>query len=341
MEDPCLKLSVIIPYYNADKWIGKMLDSLLDQDISPDTYEIIVVDDGSTQGVDTLKDYTDRYPNILYFRQENSGPSAARNNGLGIARGKWIYFCDSDDFIHPQVLGFLLKTVEDQDLEMLVCDWCYVGPDDVPLDQERPFELSGVYTGIDYIASFADNPMSIGFGLWRFLVKKSVIEENGIRFEDLAYIEDRLFQMELLTVVERLVHARFILYYYVQHKPSILNSKGSRYDRYAPWIWHYIERLTDSMHDGPLSTNPDACRTLKGWRDYAIFSLLVNSFKYCPVSTSKKYLKELEGIEDAFPIKNYGNKAIQSVCKCMEHPHLWMFLCRIFHLVPLKIRQSL
>ena len=336
-----IPLSIIIPYHNADAYIGRMLDSLLDQDLKEDDFEIIVIDDGSTQDISNLKRYSEEHPNIFYYRKENDGPSSARNMGLGLARGKWLYFCDADDFIHPQVFGYLLKTAESQDLELLVFDWCYVGPDAVPFEQKRPFELSDVYTGIDYLASFADYPMAIGFGVWRFLIKKSVLEDNGLRFEDLAYIEDRIFQMDLLSVVKRLVHVKLMLYYYIQHKSSILNSKGKKYERYAPWLWHYIEKLTDSMHDGPLSSNPKVRTILKEWRDYAIFSLLVNSFKYCSVSTTSLYLDKLTGIEDAFPIENRGNKGVKFVCKCMEHPRLWMFLCRLFHLIPLKIRQSL
>jgi glycosyltransferase involved in cell wall biosynthesis len=334
-------LSIIIPFYNADEWIGRMLDSLMDQGLAEDAYEIIIIDDGSTQDKSALKLYLDKYSNIFCYRKENGGLSSARNMGLGLARGKWLYFCDADDFIHPQALGSLLETAEDLDLEMLVCDFCVVQPDAAPIEQERPFEVSDVYTGIDYIASFAHYPMSIGFGVWRYLVKKSVISDNGLLFEDLAYIEDRLFQMDLLSVVKRLVHVKLILYYYVQRKSSLLNSKAKKYDRYAPWLWHYIERLTDSMHEGLLSSDPEVRTTLKGWRDYAIFSILMNSFRYCPVSTTRYYLDKLTSIEDAFPIENRSNIGVKFVCKCMEHRRLWLFLCRIFHLIPLKIRQLL
>ena len=101
-------LSIIIPFYNSDAWIGKMLDSLMDQDLSNDQYEVIVIDDGSTQSICNLTQYTKKFPNIKYHRKENGGVSEARNMGIDLAIGKWLFFCDSDDFLHPQVLhGFL------------------------------------------------------------------------------------------------------------------------------------------------------------------------------------------------------------------------------------------
>ena len=81
-------LSVIIPYYNADTWIGKALDSLLDQDLPQSEYEIIVVDDGSTEDEKILKDYVSRFPNIHYYRIDHAGLSPARNYGLSKASGQ-------------------------------------------------------------------------------------------------------------------------------------------------------------------------------------------------------------------------------------------------------------
>ena len=318
-----------------------MLDSLLDQDIPSEAYEIIVVDDGSTQDISNLKHYAETYPCIHYYHKENGGQSSARNMGLNLAKGKWVYFCDSDDYFHPQVFGDLLKTAEGLELDVLVFDAIRVKAGSSPLKQDKPFDVSGVYTGIDYLAMFTHYPMGFDFGVWRLFIKKSLLLDHGIWFKDLGYIEDRLFQMDLLPVVERIAYVKAALYYYVQRESSILHSqKRKNYEKYAPWLWQYIERLTDSMQSGPYTSSPGALTVIKEWRDYAIFSILINSLRYSSVSTTKRYLKELAGIENAFPINNRGNKAVKFVCKCMEHPRLWMALCRIYHLVPRKVRQA-
>jgi len=332
-------LSVIIPYYNANAWIERMLDSLLDQGLPEDEYEIIIVDDGSTQSVDSVLNYADTHDNIYYYRKENAGPSSARNKGIDIANGKWLYFCDSDDFVQPQAFSSVLKTIEDLDLDMLVCDWRVVQPDAIAISQEKPFHISDIQTGKDYLGLFTYNPMDIGFGAWRYFIKKEVIIKHGIRWENLVYIEDRIFQLDLLLVVERLAHANVVLYYYVQHQTSILHDKKKiNYEKYATHIWHYIQRLSDAISDESLHLSSEATVVIDGWRDMAVFSLLINSFKYCPVSTTKHYLAILSNLEGTYPVKVIRKGLTRVARKCMGHKRLWITLCRLFHVLPLKTR---
>ena len=341
--DNSVLLSIIIPYYNSDGWIGKMLDSLMDQDLSNDKYEIIVIDDGSTQSICNLIQYTNQHPNIKYHRKKNGGVSDARNVGIDLAIGKWLYFCDSDDFVHPQILGSLIKTAEEFDLDMLVCEWCYAQDDSTILNQELPYKVSEVKNGEEYIASFADNPMSIGFGVWRYLIKKSVITSNNIRFENISFTEDRIFQLDLLLAVERIAHADLVLYYYVQHQFSLTHEPYRRnYSIYAAWLWHYIERLSTTIETHKASFSKDAIATVNGWRDMAVFSLLINSFRYCPVSVTEYYLKQLPSIDGAYPVMVKAPKrTVRFVRRLMGDNKIWLLLCRVFHILPSKIRMSL
>ena len=123
-------LTVNIPYYNADKWIGRMLDSLLNQDLEAGDYEIIVVDDESPQEPAVLKDYAARYPQVVYHRVPHGRQALARNHALSVAKGEWIYFCDSDDFVQPQVFGGILRAARERDLEMIVTHSLKVGEHD-------------------------------------------------------------------------------------------------------------------------------------------------------------------------------------------------------------------
>ena len=338
-----VKLSIIIPYFNSDAWIGKMLDSLIDQDISNDNYEIIVIDDGSSQSPLSLKHYTEKYPNIKYYRKDNGGVSEARNLGIDLAIGEWVFFCDSDDFVHPQVFGSLIKTAEELDLDMLVCEWCYAQSDSTILDQKMPYKVSDVKSGKEYIASFTSNPMSIGFGVGRYFVKKSIITNNNIRFESISFTEDRIFQLDLLLVVERIAHADIIIYYYVQRQSSLTHEPYKRnYSVYATWLWHYIEKLTATINDNGTSFSKDAIAVVDGWRDMAVFSLLINCFRYCPVSVTKYYLKQLPSIDGAYPVKaNAPKKTVRLVRRLMGHKRVWVLLCWFFHIIPFKIRMSL
>ena len=334
-------LSIIIPYYNSDEWIGGMLDSLLDQDLPCDDYEIIVVDDGSTQSPTTLMNYVRMNPIIKHFRKENGGVSSARNFGIDIAKGKWIYFCDSDDVVTPKVIGSLIDKAEQLDLEMLICDYRLVQTDGkIIVFSNGPSQISEIFTGKDYLASFISNPFGIGFAVWRFFVKKTVLVDNSIRFENLAYIEDSIFQLDLLFVVKRIAHANVTLYSYLQHETSITHSqKREKYELYATWLWFYLVRLSNSIKDSSLELSANAISVLKNWRDWGIYELLTNCFRYCPVSTTKLYLKMISELDDAYPLKIIGNKKYRFVRRIMGYKGIWIALCRVCHLLPLRLRQ--
>lgn len=98
-------LSFIVPVYNTEKYLAECLDSLLEQDIPYEEYEIICVNDGSTDGsLDILRRYAEAHSNVIVVDKENGGVASARNAGLDAACGDYIWFFDSDDIIHPNIL---------------------------------------------------------------------------------------------------------------------------------------------------------------------------------------------------------------------------------------------
>src|SRR5690606_21293510 len=109
MAESSIKVSVIIPVYNADKFLARCLSSIISQTLK--NIEIIVVDDGSTDtSRDILKKFADRDNRIVIIRQRNQGVSIARNAGLAIARGEYVGFVDSDDFVDPGYFESLYTT---------------------------------------------------------------------------------------------------------------------------------------------------------------------------------------------------------------------------------------
>ncbi len=101
-----LKLSIIIPIYNVEKFLPACLDSLYQQDLAESDYEIVCVIDGATDGSrEVVEEYAKKHTNILLVEQENRGVSAARNNGLRRASGEYVWFVDGDDMIAPNCIG--------------------------------------------------------------------------------------------------------------------------------------------------------------------------------------------------------------------------------------------
>ena len=104
-----MKLSIVVPIYKVEPYLRKCVDSLLNQDLPTEDYEIILVDDGSPDCCGEICDeYASKYGNIRVIHRENGGLSAARNSGIEIAQGKYIQFVDSDDYLEPNVLKTLV-----------------------------------------------------------------------------------------------------------------------------------------------------------------------------------------------------------------------------------------
>ena len=121
-------ISVVVPVYNVEKYLPKCLDSLLAQ--SWQELEIIVVDDGSPDNSwDIMQEYARRDSRVRPIRQKNGGLSAARNAGVEAARGEWIGFLDSDDYVAPEMYERLYRAAAEQGAQMAVCSFTYVTPD--------------------------------------------------------------------------------------------------------------------------------------------------------------------------------------------------------------------
>lgn len=106
-----MKFSIIIPVYNVEKYLKKCLTSIVQQNFND--YELILVDDGSTDMSGKICDeFEEKYNNIIVMHISNSGVSNARNKGLEIARGEYIWFVDSDDYVEPEALKILSEQLE-------------------------------------------------------------------------------------------------------------------------------------------------------------------------------------------------------------------------------------
>ena len=117
----CFKISVIIPAYNAEKYLSEALDSVVFQTMHDSDYEIIIVNDGSTDHTsDILHSYQKKYPNIIVCNKENGGPSSARNAGLDMARGEYIYFFDADDVLINDTLSALFSCAKEHHSDLII-----------------------------------------------------------------------------------------------------------------------------------------------------------------------------------------------------------------------------
>ena len=241
-----MKLSVIIPVYNAEKYLSECLDSALRQNFSEDEYEIICVDDCSTDNSGRiLNEYASGYKAIVHLTNEkNSGVSVTRNNGLKAARGKYITFLDADDMIADNVYPRIVDELERSHLTVATwCGGCHYGVSFQPDVKYLKFEHVAAESLLDKVNT-----------VWRLLFEKRIIDEYRLTFAaGVSYAEDALFSylMFLARKDNTVLSTEQHLYFYriVNGSLSKVRQDTCRWyeklaenmKRLALWLSAYIE----------------------------------------------------------------------------------------------------
>lgn len=209
--DNCF-LSFIVPVYNAAEYLPECLDSLLNQNISKDCYEIICVNDGSRDSsLQVLQSYAQRFPNIVIIDKENGGVTTARNAGLKAARGDYLWFVDADDFIKENILQDYQTKIRETGCDRLVIG-CYIF-DDVLTDAEREQSQKGELPlngpGCDSIVV-------------RSLFRRGFLLEHDLYFShpELTHGEDGMFMYEACAFQPVSVEVDEAVYFYRIHSGS-------------------------------------------------------------------------------------------------------------------------
>lgn len=194
--DNQLKISIIIPVYNAEKHLRQCLNSLLDQGVPEEHYEIICINDGSQDAsFSIMKEYADKHQNIIAIDKENEGVSATRNKGLDIAQGKYVWFVDADDWIAKDFLEGIAKLFSEECMRIpLILTKC-IDVHDSEAERYYDYRVSADDLKFEEVNPFMTTARGHFFN-------RNLIEENNLRFDtNLAYGEDLIFMREFLDFI--------------------------------------------------------------------------------------------------------------------------------------------
>ena len=295
------KISVIMPVYNVEKYLRRSLDSVLKSSFMD--FEVICVNDGSPdKSLNILEEYAAKDSRIKIVTQENQGLSMARNNGLKLAQGEYIYFFDSDDAIHPELLNmaynFALKHNAD-----LVC-FGYEKSDGI---EYAPKEIKNIkYKISDNPLKYAWNSskLRISFNVWTKFYKKSLLD--GTDFIKGIYYEDYPHTFAILSKKPRTVLLDAKLYFYTLNMQSISNQKIT------------LKQIKD-FYEGikyvySVYNKPELVKELKLIRRYLMPKLLKNQLKRCvkaPADIKEQIYKSFSD-----ELKDLFDKDMVSVLGC-------------------------
>lgn len=209
-------LSFVVPTYNVEEFLAECLDSLINQDLNHDLYEIIVINDGSTdKSLSIAEKYAEQHSNIKIISQTNSGLSLTRNRGVKEASGKYIWFIDSDDWITANCLQMIIEKIEKNDF-----------PDMVAISRLKYLSNERIEK---YIENSTDGISGKEFLYKRiyqataqcYLLKKEFLINHSLVFKSGIYHEDAEFTPRALFYAKKMVFIADIIYFHRHREESI------------------------------------------------------------------------------------------------------------------------
>lgn len=218
MKNP--SLSIIIPVYNVKNYLNKCIDSILNQ--SYKDFEIILVDDGSTDGSGEICDeYSKMNSKIKVFHKKNNGQGSARNLGLDVCKGKYIGFVDSDDFIDPDMYESMIMILEEEDVDIVEC-----GARNVYMDGTSAEHDDNIYLKFNNKECLDHYIRGNYFytAVWNKLFKRNIITD--IRFPEGMIFEDIYFTYHAYYKAKSIMYTSRCLYNYLAKRPNSTMNHG-------------------------------------------------------------------------------------------------------------------
>ena len=213
-------VSIIVPIYNAENYLRRCVDSILNQEYTD--FELLLVNDGSTDASgDICEEYGDQDPRVIVIQKENTGVSDSRNRALDRARGKYLQFLDSDDWITPDATRLFVRAAEEYGCDMVISDFYRVVGE--RLSTKGDIEEEGVLTREEFAAHMMENPADFYYGvLWNKLYRRDIVEEHNLRMDtDINWCEDFMFNLEYIRYAKVFYALHAPIYYYVKRKGSL------------------------------------------------------------------------------------------------------------------------
>lgn len=205
-------LSIVIPVYNSRKYLSRCLDSIWSQHLPDGDYEIICVDDCSTDGSqDFIASQTADHPVLALIRhQKNLRAGGARNTGVKNARGEYVVFIDSDDYFHPGSLLFAYQYQKEHRLDILMLDSSRETQERLNGKLIHNFQCQDVMTGREFMLC-----NSLPHAPWKYVFKKSIMIDNNVWFEENVNCEDVDWTHKLAFYAKKMQYKPVLLTHYV------------------------------------------------------------------------------------------------------------------------------
>lgn len=211
------KVSVLVPFYNVEKYVGRCVESLFSQTYSNIEY-VFVNDCTPDNSMDIINEYIDKFnvrnKCVIINHEVNKGISASRNDCLDNATGDYILFIDSDDYIDKDMVELLVKAAIESNADISGCGY-------IEEYKDRSVEMPQRYTNNHVEMMRAITLLTIKGVMWKLLIRRSIVEENQVRFiPDNTMVDDYLFCCQVFFYAKRFASVDKCMYHYIQYNPN-------------------------------------------------------------------------------------------------------------------------
>jgi glycosyltransferase involved in cell wall biosynthesis len=280
-------ISFVIPAYNCAPYIRRTLDSLFRQGV--EDIEVIIVDDCSTDDTrEIVEQYAGSEPRIrLVAHDVNRNLGAARNTGMRQAKGDFVFFIDSDDWLNDGGVGNLLKVARSRSADVVACGVQMVTEAGLVTPYHAwSFESSGGKEGVEYFSKWM-----IGSIVWNKLYRRSFLEEHNPRFVEGVYHEDVIFTAMTALRCKRYVSIEDVYVNYFQHGQSIINARPKRL-HLASYLNLYLEMSKYfELLDKEGISDPALLRRLT--RNYGALEVFPKLERYAATRTREQFVADV------------------------------------------------
>ena len=316
------EVSVIVPVYNVEKYLEKCLNSLVNQTL--ENIEIIIVNDGTKDNSEEIiKKFIEKYPQkIVYLKKENGGLSDARNFGIPYAKGEYIAFLDSDDYVEKDIYKEMYELAKKENSDMVECDFLWEYPDKTRED------IGQVYNGKKEMLE------KVRVVAWNKLIRRSILEKAQIQFPKGLRYEDVEFTYKLIPYLNKVSFLKKPYIHYIQRENSISNSQNERTKEIFTVLDNVIDYYKENNYYDEYKDELEYI-----YARYLLCSSLLRMVKIQDKETRKNMLKiTWENLNTKFP--NWKNNKILKRNKTLKDRYMksvnkftYKIYCTILHFV--------
>lgn len=211
-----MKLSIIVPVYNVEKYIRACFESIFKQGLDDADYELIVIDDGSTdRSMEIIADFLSQHQNITILHQRNQGLSVVRNNGIAVAKGEYIFMPDSDDLLVSHSLPYLLELALSSKADLVVADFLEMSNEEVDnLQMNAIRQKDGTVTEKTGEQLFMEDLSPYQCYVWRTLFRRQFLLDIKAAFVPGIFFQDVPFTHECYLKAGKCLRVNWLLNVY-------------------------------------------------------------------------------------------------------------------------------